>query len=494
MNSFQVKASKTFVGRERERAQFRQLEKRSEASVIIVYGRRRVGKTELIEQHFRRRKLLKFEGVQTDLKLKSQEARTYQIQHVLHQLARYADAPYIARLKFDQWTDVFDLLASFVQKGVWTLYFEEVQWLANYQAEFFAELKPIWDNQLRHNPKLLLIFCGSSPSFLIHEVLSDKAFYNRAQEEIHLQPFSVAETKAFFSARTAPLEVMLATLTCGGIPEYLKRLKTDSSVMLSLCRHSFLPRSFFSIEKDKIFVSSLSANKNFEKIIRYLSHHKYATRDEIARHVRAESGGALSALLEELEACAFIEKYTPVHLGPETIVTRYTVADPYLHYYYKFIHPILPAIENGDYSSTPTTPLNGDAFQKWLGFAFERFCRKQHRLLAKLLGFEAVQYSSGAFFTRKHMTGDTGFQIDLLFLRKDHVITVCEIKYQQARIGTSVIEEVENKIRRLLEFYPSARRMTLHKVLITATGIDPALKSRAYFDRVITLDEILSTA
>lgn len=490
MNTYEVGKKNDFVGREREWGFLRQLGERHEACVLIVYGRRRVGKTELIEQFFRKRNLLKFEGVQTDPRLPSDEKLQYQIGNVLNQLSKYTEAPHIARLKYTAWADVFDLMSSFVEEGKWTLYFEEVQWLANYQAQFFAELKPIWDNKLRHNKELMLIFCGSSPSFIVNQLVSDKAFYNRSQEEIELKPFNLWEAMEFFGKEKSRQEVLLAYLTCGGIPEYLKRLKAKSSVYLSLCHQSFLPRSFFSIEKDKIFVNSLSANRNFEKIIQFLSQRKFSTREEIAAHLKIETGGSLTDLLTELEACSFIEKYTPPHLPDETIVARYCIADPYLQFFFKFIAPLEKAIRSGDYESTPVRPLEGEAFSKWLGFAFERFCRRSHRVLAKILGFEAVKYRSGAFFTRRDLKSKEGFQIDLLFIRADHVLTICEVKYYQGKVGSEVIQDMEKKISLLKKAYPKAEKSTFHKVLITINGADKSLLSRGYFDRIITLKDI----
>src|SRR5207249_1942412 len=109
--------------------------------------------------------------------------------------------------------------------------------------------------------------------------------------------------------------------------------------------------------------------------------------------------------------CGFIEKYTPVHLPSSTIVGRYTVADPFLQFYFKFIDPNLKNIQSGDYVKDPTRLLQDEPFARWLGFSFERFCRRHHRLWAKMLGFDAVKYKAGAFFTRGQNRKKRGFQI-----------------------------------------------------------------------------------
>ena len=107
-------------------------------------------------------------------------------------------------------------------------------------------------------------------------------------------------------------------------------------------------------------------------------------------------------------------------------------------------------------------------------------------MIAEALGFSAVQYRAGKYFRRGNVT-DFGTQIDLLYDRADKVWTVCEVKYQDAPIGVDLIPEVERKLQSL----PTSRRRSIHKVLITASGITKGLLERAYFDRVLTLEDLV---
>ena len=95
------------------------------------------------------------------------------------------------------WREVLGALADFVEDRQCVVFLEEFQWLCSYETDLIAELKVIWDNRLRHNPGLLLILCGSSPSFMIKEVVYSKALHNRSLYEIALKPLSLTETKAF---------------------------------------------------------------------------------------------------------------------------------------------------------------------------------------------------------------------------------------------------------------------------------------------------------
>ncbi len=480
LESYQVVVNKTFTGRDYERDRFYKIDQLNEACILVVYGRRRVGKTELLEQSFCHRGLLKFEGIEkgdTDKQMFT----------VLSALAKYTGEPHLANLKFNSWLPIFELIAKFVAKGEWTVYFEEVQWLAEYKDEFISELKHAWDNQFRRNAKLRLILCGSSPSFMINKVLQSKALYNRSMHEIPLQEFNLAELQAFLPKRSMR-EIMDAYLTVGGMPEYLKRIKTAPSLFLGICENSFTRGGYFTNESDRIFVSSMADNRHYRQIVACLGTHRYVTRDELAQHIGMQSGGQLTSLLKDLIICGFIERYTPYNQKPNSILSRYCIKDAYLMFYFKFIEPIKSEILNGDFNNQPTIALDITSYHKWLGFGFERFCRRNHRMIASILGFSAVRYISGVFFNRRTSNADPGFQIDLVFQRADNVMTICEVRYLQDKADTELIESFERK----LKLFEIPEKYSIQKVLITTEGATDALIGRAYFDRIITLSEISS--
>jgi len=476
-----IQKMETFVGRKAEWKRLSALGQASgEPAILVVYGRRRIGKTELLEQVFADRNILKFEG----LRGKTEEE---QKAHVLWQLSQYTGDPLLAKLKMETWVEIFKLMNDRIPEGKWTIYFEEVQWLANYEDDLISELKFAWDNYFRHRKGWIVILCGSSPSFIINHVILSKSLYNRSQHEMHLKEFGLDETRQFLAPRS-PREVMDAYLTVGGIPEYLKWCKTSSSVFTSICDNAFTPDSFFSRECERIFVSSLADNKHYRAIIEFLANVRFATREEILDFLKISSTGSLSHILKDIELCGFIEKYTPYNLNEESCLSRYCISDHYLQFYFKFIKPIDSKIQRGFFQQNPPSAIPVDAYQKWLGFAFERFCRHRNLLIAKILGFPGVRYRAGAFFNKKTQKNDPGFQFDLIFDRDDRVITLCEIKYTQAKIGVSVIEEFERK----LELFPPPKKKTVQKVLITTEGASDSLMTRHYFDRVISLDDLFA--
>lgn len=473
-----IAENKGFVGRDFEREKISEINMERDACIIVVYGRRRIGKTELIEQSFRKRNLLKFEGVEGGNTQK-------QMSVVLNTLATYQKEPYISDLQFNHWLPFFEFLAKFVKDGEWTIYFEELQWLAEHKDNFIADLKHAWDNYFKKNAKLRLILCGSSPSFMINNVLNSKALYNRAIYEIPLHEFTLQELKEFLPRRSER-ELMDTYLTVGGVAEYLNRIKKSSSLFLGICQHAFTRGGFFVNESERIFVSSLSENKHYKSIIQYLARVKFATRQDIAKHLKISSGGQLTSLLLDLSVCGFIESYTPFDQKVTSLLMRYCIRDPYLMFYFKYIEPVKKDILAGSFNADPINAIDAGSFQKWLGYAFERFCRRQHRKIASILGFSAVRYQSGVYFNRRTNKEDPGFQVDLVFQRADNVITICEIKYLNKKADTSVIEPFDRK----LALIDVPTRYSIERVLITTEGATDALIGRAYFNKIIKLEDL----
>src|SRR5581483_1107358 len=251
--------------------------------------------------------------------------------------------------------------------------------------------------------------CGSAPSFMLDYVIHSKALYNRSQCEFHLKEFTVVEAKEFLKKRSNR-GIFDAYLTVGGIPEYLKWISQDSSVFLSLCKNSFVSGSFFAREYERIFTSSMSHNKYYRAIIDILSTRKFATRKELAEILEISSGGTLTSVLVDLEKSGFIAHYYPFNLEDTTMLSRYTIDDNYLQFYGKFIKPLQKNIASGAYDHNPRAALKVDSYIKWLGFAFERFCRKYHYVIAKILYFSGIHYDAGVFFSRATDKENPGYQ------------------------------------------------------------------------------------
>ena len=365
--------------------------------------------------------------------------------------------------------------------------------------EFLSELKPFWDDTLRHNSGLRLIISGSAPAFIVNQFLSNSAMYNRSNHMLKLEPFAPGEIAQFL--KKGARENLLGGIAVGGIPEYLKQVRSAPSVYLGLCTRAYQPTGFFRMEKDRIFVSSLSANRSYEDILDYLAKHRYATRDSLYKALTKTksgyAGGSFSSMLQELVEVGFIEKYAPLtSKTPGTSrVARYAIADEYLHFYYRFIEPKIAAIDAGKFARNPTAAINPQDFSKLLGFSFERWCRRNEALLAERMRFGGVvDYTHGAWFGKPSAEAD-GAQIDLMYIRRDAKIIVCEIKYNiNAPLTRKVFSEVQQKLDLFIAHNPRYRRHTFETALITAEPVSEKLAAEGFFTYLIAAAEFFDGA
>jgi hypothetical protein len=224
-----------------------------------------------------------------------------------------------------------------VSKGKWTIYLEELQWMANYKSDLISELKPIWDNQLRRHPALIVILSGSSLSFFMSEVLRLRSLHNRSDLDLRLDEFPIVEAAEFLHNPSLHT-LFYAYLSVGGISVYLNRL-TSNSIYQSLCEHSFRKNGFFADEFEKVFVSSFGNHPIYLQIVAWLGLNGQATRDLLAQAVGLHSGGTFTRMLVDLEACGFIKQVVPIDKPIQSRLSYYQIRDPYLHFYFRFVEP-----------------------------------------------------------------------------------------------------------------------------------------------------------
>ena len=487
MRFYAIYPNKSFIGRNRELTKLREIHATKAAAIIVVAGRRRIGKTELIEQFFRGNPVLKLEGIQTE-RPRGRSHNTLmlkQIEACVHRLRAYNwEIP--PDREFNSWTAFFEFISPTLESQSIIFYLEEIQWLCAYQDDLLAELKPFWDDRWRHNPNLRIVISGSSPSFIASQFMSNKAIYNRSDQHISLHDFSPVEVAAMLPRR-GTREHLLASLTIGGIPGYLKRFPQNKSILEALTLESFSRDGFFVKEFDRIFISSLAESEHYRKIIETLAKRGSLSRAEIAKKVtgNTRSGGELSKILADLVSCGFLEEYPPVQQPNAQNRQRFRISDEFIHFFHHFIKPKLRDIAAGKFENNPALGLPNRELAVFLGLSFERWVRKNALIIAKILGFSGVEFHAGSFFHKDAK----GFQIDLLIERADHTLIIVESKYATSSLKTTVSAQVNEKIARMLESFPRYKTYTIRKLLVVSDASFVPQSLREQFDFMISAEE-----
>ncbi len=479
-----------FIGRKNELKSLRETIESDKSSVVVIYGRRRIGKSELIRKAFENEPVLYFEGLEG----RSRKDQLNNFMSQLHYQTRLESIP----KKVRTWTDAFMILNDFLSENdLHHIVFDEFQWMANYRREIVTELKPVWDRFISRNGNITLILCGSIASFMTTKVVKSSGFYGRTDLVIHLRAFKISETKELLAGKGFN-EVLEAHLLVGGVPKYLDLIRNAPSVRIAVERLAFSRTGYLTDEFDRIFTSHFGRNPDYEAIIDELAKHPHGLlRDQIAAARNLGLGGGLTTHLNELVSAGFISSETPFYRKSNSRLIKYFLWDSYLRFYYSFIQPNLKRIKSGIHENMFMQITQSGAYANWIGRSFEYFCIQHAGELAEILGFSGIDFTHGPYFlkiknpTKPNLTlnRQTGAaQIDLLFDRKDFVISLCEMKYTQTPVGVNVIPEVERKVELLQKKF---RNRSIQRVLISKNGVTKDLMASGYFYRIIDPEEFV---
>jgi len=467
-----------FLARDNEIGLLRQVAPGSGRSKLtVLYGRRRVGKTRLVEEAFKNARLLQFEGLEGG-------GTAAQQQHFLETLAQISGLQAHRAARSRNWKEILMLLSEYLGSEPSVVLLDEFQWMAAERTQLVSYLKYVWDNFFAKRNRVHLILCGSVGSFIVKKVIRSRALYGRTDLELQLAPLRLPEIKSVFMPQRSLREITELYMAMGGIPKYLELVDPSLSVRLNLERLCFSRAGYLANEFERIFTSHFGSNPTFRRIVTALASRRFASRNELLAACRVDSGGRISECLEDLRSAGFIDRYSPLDRSPDSKLVRYRIADPYLLFYFRFIAPAKRRMERAGTGLSFDRCVPERKYAAWAGLLFEFVCWLHADLIADRLGFSAVNYDCGPWFSRA--MADPGAQIDLLFKRADHVFTICEMKFQDTPVGRRLIPAMARKVALL----DNPRRWSVEKVLISASPPAEELLSEGYVNRVLTLDDL----
>lgn len=459
-----------FVGRQDEIRILRETNWRGHAQLVVIYGRRRVGKTALVHEAYKDESIWKFEGLES-------LPQADQIQNFVSQLAIYVQKPEINEKNIRDWPEALALLDQHLANKSVVVFFDEFQWLAGMKPHFVSIFKTYWDNAFQNHKKCRFVICGSISSFIVRNVLKSKALYGRIDTEIHLRPLPISESRLFFPHFNKD-EILKIHMTFGGIPKYLKEINPQLSYQQNLNEYAFHQQGFFFQEFHRLFISHFATTPHYEKMLVALAQ-KQATLDDLARICRMSKGGGFLTLIEDLVLAGFIQKQSPIDKPVHSRILRFKLLDEYLHFYFTFIRNNVMAIQQGNFLYHL---FDRQKLRQWQGFAFERLCLREAKKIADVLRFSGIRYQYGPWF-RHH---EPKAQVDLMFLRDDAVITLCEMKYMN-KLPSSLVTELKRKVEIVSEYFPRHKIQTVLVCGIKALVPNAVTKA---FDQVLFAEDV----
>lgn len=454
----------SFIGRQFELSQLNKIYEEKTGRLLVLYGRRRIGKSELIRHFINKKKSLSIEGLEN-------EKTVNQIKNFTFQLSIQLNQPHLKSTKFENWSAVFEYLTQNVfikENGKFIFILDELQWLAAGQVKLINQIKVYWDQHWKKQG-IMMILCGSIAQFMVKKVIRSKALYGRIDFEMHLKGLLPFEVKEFLPQKDNS-ELIRYMLVMNGVPKYYDLIQKSRSFEQNINSLMFQAGGFFIHEFEKIFYSQFKEHRTYKAIVLKLAQ-KNLSLEELSQALKIKSGGSLKSYLEHLELADFILSYNSIDKNSRK-TKKYKLADEFIIFYLKFIYPHIKEIEQNRGQNLFQRYVK-PKWNSWLGFAFELFCQKNNLIVAKKLGFEDSVDKVGSIFSKSK-----GYQFDLVFYRTDKTISLCEIKYYDQLINTTIIKEFSEKLKK----FTAPRGYSIQKILISFYGPSDALKDSGYFD------------
>lgn len=468
-----------FIGRKYELGLIKdRLSDHSKAQLLIIYGRRRIGKSTLIRKSLEGRgNVLYFEGIQG-------ESTDRQIDQFLSDLAKQTGR---VKLAAKNWREVFQGLGEIISKGNWTVVFDEFQWMAVGRSSLVSDLKLYWE-RWSENKNLSLFLCGSVSSFMIKHLVHSKALHNRKTLEICLGPLTPSESGMFIKQRGLWEKAQLY-MCLGGVPKYLEQINPKHSLEKNLNRLCFCSNGFFVNEFETLFKEQFRSIKTYQSIVEALAESS-AGLSELSRKTKIAKGGGLHEHLQHLISAQFVREYSPFTMANKkrTRTKLYKLIDPFLIFYMRYIDKNMNVISMNT-SENLFRSIAGSSIEQYYGFAFERLCEDAFDNIRKRIQLDLADIlNMGPYFQRGSESG-TGLQIDNLIMRRDNVWVVVEYKYTKKPIGREIINEVSKKIDKL----STPNHISIEKILVSASGVTKSATESGYFNHILTLSDIISS-
>ena len=448
------------IGREKEKAALTQYFDSGEPEFLVVYGRRRIGKTFLIREYFGG----KFDFYVTGLAngKKEEQLRAWNI--AINDCFGGHDE------NATNWLDAFTLLRKKLEKANKSkrkvLFLDETPWMDTQKSGFLTALEFFWNGWASGRTDIFLIICGSATSWVLTNLLKNKGgLHNRVTRRMRLLPFTLKETEDYLRDKEINLgryRICEAYMIFGGVPYYLSLLGKGLSLPQNVDALCFDENASLRGEFQELYTTLFKNSEKYIKTVTALgTKTKGLKRDEIINESGLSTGGGLTQILEELELCGFIRSYPNFSLDENLCL--YQLTDPFSLFHLRFIKGRKPKNQR-----FWTSNLESPSLSAWKGFAFEQVCLSHSEQIKQALGVSAISTETSSWRSRK---SSPGAQIDLLLDRKDGVINLCEMKYSKAEYSISAkeAEQLRNKIS-VFEA-ESCTKKAVHLTMVTTYGI-----------------------
>lgn len=426
-----------FFGRARELAVL-EAAHRKPSGFVPIYGRRRIGKSELILRFLHGKRGIYHVGKIAPPAL--------QIREFLEQAARTLEDPLLARIETSDWREAITSVVDRAKGKKLVLAFDEFQWTAEASPELPSVLQELWDRRWSRGG-VLLILCGSFIGFMEREVLGQKSpLFGRRTAQIHLAPFNFREASAFHP-RWSRVDRARAYFLVGGVPAYLRALDPSRSIEQNIATELLSEFAPLHREPEFLLREELRDVANYHAVLYAVATGSVTTRTIAERTAIPER--SLPYYLEQLVQLGYVARRHPLTgQKPNARVLRFVLEDPLLRFWFRFVFANKSEISRLGPDAAMRT-LVKPQLDAYCGGGFERMCREA---LPMLYADEGV---SGPATVGEYW--DKSTQIDVVGVRDDGFVDLGECKWGAVRSTNAVVADLDRKV----SAFPNPKNATI---------------------------------
>ena len=455
-----------------------------ESEFVIVCGRRRIGKTYLVEQYFGGKYDFKFVGGHN---LRTRD----QLKSFAKALRSYSGIKYEP---FIDWVEAFDALEDYLstlpndRRKV--VFIDEMPWIDTKRSDFVSALENFWNGWASGQYNIVLVATGSATSWMTDKLLMNRGgLHNRIRHRIYLKPFTLKETEEYLKSQGAywdRYQILQAYMFTGGVPLYLKLLSPKLSVAQNLDALCFSETGALRMEFDELYGAIFPGAESYVEVVKALAANRSGlSRKEILAKTKV-TGAFLTRVLSNLERCNFIDQTSL--FGNRRTESVYRLIDFYTLFYFKFI-----ADNKSKDEQWWTHHLDSSSIYSWIGTTFETICMLHHNQIKKALGISGMATSISTWRCLPDEKNELpGAQIDMIIERADRMIHLCEMKFSQN--AYNITAEYEKKLRDRMWLFnlKTKNRKPLVHTFVTTFGLGEG-KHHSIVHSEVTMDDLFNS-
>ena len=465
-----------FINREQELNNLEHRYRAKRAELFVLYGRRRIGKTELLLQFCKDKRSIYF--------LASQLKESDHLMQI-NEVAQIAiDDPLLRNMAFNDWESALVYFAQNATEAPLVVVLDEFQYLCEANTALPSLIQRFWDLHGK-NSNLFLILCGSHVSFMEHEVLAERSpLYGRRTGQLKLQPLSYRDSGRFYPEFTSKEKTLIYGIL-GGVPSYLSRFTLGNSehiyetyrksIEQNIINELLIPQGYLFDEVNFLLRTELREPRTYASILQAIA--SGMTRlNEISQRVGLNTT-SVNKYVSVLRELGLVKRVVPLTERARNRSKKgiYKIADNYVKFWHRFVLPYRSLIESGN-SDLVYNRMIAPNLSHYMGDIFEDVCRQY-----------VVRYWQERIDIAPKQVGahwESDLEIDIMTENLDDSNWFGECKWWKSPVGENVLNKLIAKVERLPEHW----RKKPNYMLFSASEFTDSLKQRASKEGVFLID------